>query len=94
MEKITFEKVRELHNQALQVGFEMVSCVEEEKAEALAEDLVDKLTYLSSLFLYRTFKDVTTNESEIKVLTRQAKVLLQMVSMIKEGKEKGSRSIE
>ena len=84
MEKLTFERLRDLHDQAIKIGVEMVASVDEDKAETLAEAFGDMLADISDLMEDKELKDITTNKDEIKVLKRQAYLIIKIWDMLED----------
>ena len=84
MEKLTFETLRELQDQAIKLGVEMVYTKEEELAEAKAEEFGNKVGYISDLVVGRSLEDVTTDKDEIKVLKRQVHIMFTFCNMIED----------
>ena len=84
MEKLTFEKLRELQDQAIKLGVDMVYNKEEELAEAKAEEFGNKLDYISDLVAGKSLEDVTTDKDEIKVLKRQMQIVFTFWNMIED----------
>lgn len=84
MEKLTFEKLRELQDQAIRLGVEMVYNKEEELAEAKAEEFGNTVEYISDLVEGISLEDVTTDKDEIKVLKRQVHIMFTFCNMIED----------
>lgn len=84
MEKLTFEKLRELQDQAIRLGVDMVYNKEEELAEAKAEEFGNKLDYISDLVAGISLEDITTDKDEIKVLKRQVHIMFTFCNMIED----------
>lgn len=84
MEKLTFEKLRELQDQAIKLGVDMVYNKEEELVEAKAEEFGNKLDYISDLVEGISLEDVTTDKDEIKVLKRQMHIMFTFCNMIED----------
>lgn len=84
MKQLTFEKLRELQDQAIKLGVEMIYSKEEELAEAKADEFGNKINYLNDLVAGVSLEDITTDKDEIKVLKRQVHIIFTFCNMIED----------
>lgn len=84
MEKLTFEKFRELQDQAIKLGVEMIYNKEEELVKDTAKEFTNKLSYLNGLIVGKSLEDITKDKDEIKVLKRQLHIIITFYDMIED----------
>lgn len=84
MEQLTFKKLRELQDQAIKLGVEMIYNKDEELVEDKAEEFGNKVNYINDLVVGKSLKDVTKDKDEIKVLKRQLHIIITFCEMIED----------